>query len=469
MRVRTDSIIVSAKRQRKDLGDLSELAASLKTVGQLNPIIVISMGDGTNFQLVAGERRLCAAKSLGWDFIEARIWTNSDIHPEVLEFEENAKRKDLAWHEEARAIARYHKLMQELDPTWTSEASAQQLSISASHMSRTTTVAGRLDDMPELLECQSLAAAYNIIQRSIQRQIDSSFDLIGNGLEGSDGPASISFDFSQNEEPLPEGSLEVDLTPAELTVGPGAGTMVSTPMPSRPARVIRADFLSWADSYQGRPFNFIHCDFPYGVGMDTSPLQSTRKDLDRYEDTEELYWALVKSLFVTNRERLIAESAHIMFWLSPKFLGRTLKKLYYIEGLVVDPWFLIWHKSDGKGLLPDPNRGTRHTYEIALHISFGDRKIVRPVAASVSHPLNKPDAVHLSEKPHEVLQHFFRMYIDGSSRVLDPTCGSGNALVVADQLGAESVFGLDIGDISHATQQLHRQQSVLPGLEQLLG
>lgn len=49
----------------------------------------------------------------------------------------------------------------------------------------------------------------------------------------------------------------------------------------------------------------------------------------------------------------------------------------------------------------------------------------------------------MSEKPRPMLRHFFRMFVDEHSRVLDPTCGSGNALRVAHDLGAAFCLGLE--------------------------
>ncbi len=48
-------------RYRRDLGDLAGLAASIKEIGLLHPIVVRSDG-----RLIAGERRLQACKLLGW-------------------------------------------------------------------------------------------------------------------------------------------------------------------------------------------------------------------------------------------------------------------------------------------------------------------------------------------------------------------------------------------------------------------
>jgi DNA modification methylase len=50
----------------------------------------------------------------------------------------------------------------------------------------------------------------------------------------------------------------------------------------------------------------------------------------------------------------------------------------------------------------------------------------------------------MSEKPMPVLEHFFRMIIDETSLVLDPTCGSGNAIKAAEAAGANWATGLEL-------------------------
>lgn len=59
--------IVVGDRHRKDFGDIDSLAASIKSVGLLSPIVV----DGNN-RLVAGHRRLQAVRSIGWPTVPVR-------------------------------------------------------------------------------------------------------------------------------------------------------------------------------------------------------------------------------------------------------------------------------------------------------------------------------------------------------------------------------------------------------------
>jgi ParB family chromosome partitioning protein len=85
------------ERHRSDLGDLEGLAASLREIGQLQPIVISS-----DFQLIAGGRRLAAAKSLGWTEIEAKIATDLTTAADLLraERDENTCRKAFAPTEE---------------------------------------------------------------------------------------------------------------------------------------------------------------------------------------------------------------------------------------------------------------------------------------------------------------------------------------------------------------------------------
>jgi ParB/RepB/Spo0J family partition protein len=62
------SDIVVGTRHRRDMGDIDGLAASIKELGLLQPIVV--RPDGV---LVAGERRLRAAKLLGWTEIPVNV------------------------------------------------------------------------------------------------------------------------------------------------------------------------------------------------------------------------------------------------------------------------------------------------------------------------------------------------------------------------------------------------------------
>ena len=97
-------------RQPRELFDeeaLDELVASLSQVGLLQPIVVRPWDgppvDGTEYELVAGERRLRAARVLGWDTVPAMIRPTEDADLLRDALLENVHRAALNPLEEAAA------------------------------------------------------------------------------------------------------------------------------------------------------------------------------------------------------------------------------------------------------------------------------------------------------------------------------------------------------------------------------
>src|SRR5579864_448136 len=90
-------------RQIYDDARLRELADSIRQHGVLEPILVISVGD--RYEVVAGNRRLQAAKLAGLDRIPAVIRTEVDEHSRLLvNLVENAQRAELRPSERIAAV-----------------------------------------------------------------------------------------------------------------------------------------------------------------------------------------------------------------------------------------------------------------------------------------------------------------------------------------------------------------------------
>jgi ParB family transcriptional regulator, chromosome partitioning protein len=105
VKVPIKSIIVN-KRIRKDLGDIEALADSFRCYGQITPIIINKKN-----VLIAGGRRIEAAKLLGWQSINADIIDRTgELEQLELELEENKYRKDFNDAEIAEAARKIYKL-----------------------------------------------------------------------------------------------------------------------------------------------------------------------------------------------------------------------------------------------------------------------------------------------------------------------------------------------------------------------
>jgi hypothetical protein len=420
--VHPNKIIVNRdERQRRELTGIEELSESILRRGQLQPIVVTR-----DLVLVAGERRLTAIRALMEQFpdrhFHIKIVYSDEVDPaelKALEFEENSKRLDLSWQDNCLAILDYHEFKKTQESGWTETATGESLGISQSEVNKRLEVATALRaGDPSIRDAPKLSTAAGIIARKNERKSAAAVAQIMSFASGKAPPP-----------PPAEGSTPPTLEEELLTT---LATSTGTGF------ILNEDFAFWASHYDGPKFNLIHCDFPYGVGMHKSD-QGSGDAHGTYEDTPEIYWSLVDTL-LNHLDAFCEPSAHLLFWFSMDYYQDTFNALS--TKFTVNPFPLIWHKTDNSGILPDANRGPRRTYETAFLASRGDRKIVRAVANVVGSPIQR--GRHMSEKPQAVLGHFFRMLVDEHSAVLDPTAGSGSAIRAAATAGASRYLGLEI-------------------------
>jgi ParB family transcriptional regulator, chromosome partitioning protein len=88
---------------RTTLGNIEELAASIREKGVLEPILVRSVGPN-NYQIISGERRYRAAMLAGLDEIPAIELDVDDKEMLEIALIENIQRKDLTAFEEAEGL-----------------------------------------------------------------------------------------------------------------------------------------------------------------------------------------------------------------------------------------------------------------------------------------------------------------------------------------------------------------------------
>lgn len=91
-------------RSKFDAERLEELTRSIRAKGVVQPILVRKSKDG--YEIIAGERRLRAAKSLGMETIPAIVKDADDLSLLELSLIENIQREDLNAMEEASAYQR---------------------------------------------------------------------------------------------------------------------------------------------------------------------------------------------------------------------------------------------------------------------------------------------------------------------------------------------------------------------------
>lgn len=422
-------------RQRSDLALDENFLSSIRLRGILCPLLVKQ--DGT---LVAGGRRLAAALALGLPDVPVR-YVAEGISPSelrVIELEENIRRAELPWRDECRAVAELHTLWSTTrGETWTHEKSEAEIGHDIGKWLR---VARELDN-PRLAQATSFWSAYNICQRIDQRTADSALEDIsyaGEALASSTDARGTDEETTEEVMPQTDGAG----TPNAQALTPSA--LPQTKKPALPPEdVLCTDFVKWASTYVGPRFNFLHCDFPYGKQTFSGEWGGKHDSGFQYEDTPDVYWNLVEAL-CKNIDRLATSTCHLMFWLSSEIemQHETIERFRLLcPELIFQPRALVWLKSDNVGIVPDPKRGPRWITELALMASRGDRTLVRPLANAYAAPTAR--ALHPSAKPEPVLRHFFGMFCDQTTRMLDPTCGAGSSLRAAESLGAQTVLGIE--------------------------
>ncbi|RZJ84590.1 MAG: ParB/RepB/Spo0J family partition protein [Massilia sp.] len=95
-------------RTRMDETSLSELAASIKTQGIMQPVLVRPLGEGAAvpYEIIAGERRFRAAQMAGLEEIPVLVRDVDDQSAAAMALIENIQREDLNPLEEAQGIQR---------------------------------------------------------------------------------------------------------------------------------------------------------------------------------------------------------------------------------------------------------------------------------------------------------------------------------------------------------------------------
>lgn len=432
--IEIEKIFVREDRQRRifDEDRISELAESIESSkGLLHPIVVREVEDG-KFQLVAGERRFRAIKTiqlLGNSFHCGKeeilpgfipVTELSELSPlelEEAELEENVLRVDLSIQEQAVAVSRLHALRQKQsnDPR-TITSTAREIYGDATNANSITKVSEQLLiakhlDIPEVAKAKTRKEAIKVIEKIAQATHRSEL--------------AKTFDTSK--------------TPHKLIHGSAFDVVYDLP-----------------EKY----FDLILTDPPYGVDADQfgGQAQTGHNYRDDIAYAKQCYELVAEQGF-----RLTKDHASVYAFCDIRFFEIWLE-IFEQSGWVVWPRPLIWSKQNG--MLPKPDFGPRNTYEAILFAYKPGTELVMRGMPDVLNYRSVQNAEHGAQKPVELYMDLITRSANPSAKILDLFAGSGTIFVAANSTNTYAT-GVEFVEVNYHLALSRITQSAKDILDEL--
>jgi len=374
-------------RYRQDPGALADLANSIKTFGQIQPVLVTK-----ELELVAGGRRLAACMLAG---IEVKAWYSADLDDlqlREIELEENIQRKAFTPAEEVLAIDNLHKLKQSIHGVahqgvkggWTLEHTAAAIGKTKGTVIEAQKLAEAIKHFPSLAECKDK----NSIKKAI-RQLETV-------VKRADATKLV-------EQQRTDGKQTFNL--------------------------VLQDGLEFMSGLEDGSVDLVLTDPPYGIDY-FDQVQAGETQGFTYEDTVENAFKLYAKL-ATESFRFTKSTAHLVAFCSLDHF-QELRKLFIAAGWDCHIKPYIWIKSNA-GSCNWPSRYPKNCYEVALFARKADSVILKqgyPDWMQFEAVLGN-DRVHPTQKPIALLRELISRFTMPGSVIADPFAGSGSTLLAA--------------------------------------
>lgn len=403
------SILIPPSRQRSDRDKRHEdhignLLESIFSLGLINPI---TLRDGNT--LIAGECRL-EAITLGYkvgktlyhmgqpvpageipflDFGEL-----SPLNQMEVEYAENARRLDLSWQENARAVAALDALRkahaEAKGEKHTQVETAAELKTSPFSVSTKVMVSKHLDD-PAVAKAATLNEALKVIKK------------------------------------------KVDAEQREKLAGEVGKTLATDRM-----QVYHADCLGWMKEQPDGLFDVVLTDPPYGMDADTFGDAAGRLagTTHEYQDDAAGTMALLAAA-IPEFYRLAKPEAHLYLWCDID-LFPWLRAQAAAAGWWVHRTPLINIKREG-GRVPWPSHGPRRSYELCLYAVKGKKPVTSIRSDVFESTLTEGNFGHGAQKPVEAYVELLKRSVKPGDRVFDAFAGTGTIFPAAAAVGCYAV------------------------------
>lgn len=395
------------KRYRVELGDVETLAESIREKGILQPITV-----DTNYNLLAGERRVTAAKIAGLTKIPALVRdVEGEIDAREVELLENVARKDFTWDEEATLIRDIDALYKAKSMEWSGRKTAQLLDKGVASVARAIQLANAIDVIPELGDMKTADEALKTVRKMEEQAI------VHELRARQQNPENIGL----------KGGIADTLKLADKNYQIGD------------------TFLGMAALRSNGNIHLIECDPPYGISLGSvkaGQKDDSSSDVQSYHEVptdeyEQFLHKLAHELY-----RVANPNAWLVFWYGPTWHTQVMFALRD-AGWLVDDIPCIWTKGTGQTLQPEVYLA--RTYEPFLLCRKGHPVLVKRGRSNVFDfsPVSGASKYHPTQRPTELIEEVLETLAIPGQHVFVPFLGSGATIRSCYNLGLK-VSGWDL-------------------------
>jgi site-specific DNA-methyltransferase (adenine-specific) len=420
-------------RMRRDLGDVVELAASIKRYGVIQPIVLTRQ-----YRLIAGGRRYAALKLLKTPVIHhgKEYIYNDETNPTrlaAMELEENLKRKQLTWSEEVLGKKQLLEIMQDI------KGASRGFGTGKSGLNDgfgIRTLAEMLGENPSTTS-RDIQLAEFVSRHPMLASLPTKADAVRK-LGVAVTVAAMQIAAKKSVVPSQAVSRANSVTTVGVDSDGVAIVAESTPPVSEERWILyEGTFQSNIDSVSDASVDLVLTDLPYNIGLGDSSA-SHSAGLGSFDDSSLDIVSLCADV-ATQSWRVMRDNRFAVF-----FYGMAYQQVLYdaltTAGFVVDVYPFIWLRD--RSAPPDGFARYSKTYDPALIASKGVPRFVRPnLPNSISIPsVRGPERLHAAQKPLALMQKFIEDCTTPGCVVLDMFAGAGTTGAAALQCKRKAIL-----------------------------
>ena len=393
------------KRFRVDLGDIDDLAESIKIKGVLQPITVYP-----DLELLAGERRVTAARKAGLKKIPALIRDRKDEDRDIdmreVELIENLFRKDFTWAEQSALISEIDSRCRSKDVDWSARKTAQLLGHShPMAVSRALSLADAIAVLPELGKLKTQDEALRAVKK------------------------------------LHEGVIIQELRSRQaITTDKGLATMLKI---ADANYTIGDTFVEMQEFRSEGVVHFIEVDPPYGIALHEQKKQETTGNkVETYQEVPADVYPVFLEKLAKETFRIASKNCWMVFWFGPTHHHLVFTTLQ-AAGWEVDDIPGIWNK--GHGQTNAPEFYLARAYEPFFICRKGQPVLNKRGRSNVFDfaPVAAQKKYHPTERPMPLMMELLETFALPNQVCVVPFAGSGVTLRACYNYGVK-VWGCDL-------------------------